>query len=76
VVVPLKLSLVNQGFLAGCAAAIPFIVGKVAKYGGSTASNEWWIYILVILTSGAMGALLCLFGRKLLRRDPRDRPDR
>jgi hypothetical protein len=76
VVVPLNLSLVNKGFLAGCTAAILFIVGKVAKYGGSAASNEWWIYILVILISGSMGALLCLFGRKLLRRDRRDGPDR
>jgi predicted membrane-bound spermidine synthase len=74
----LNLPLVNRGFFYGCTAAILFIVGKVAKYGGSAAGNEWLIYILVIVTGGFVGALLCLFGRMLLchgRRENRSKDD-
>jgi predicted membrane-bound spermidine synthase len=68
----LNLPLVNRGFVYGCAAAVLFILGKVAKFGASAASNEWVIYILVILTGGFVGALLCLCGRMLLHRGRRE----
>jgi hypothetical protein len=74
--------LLNRGFLYGCAAAILFILGKVAKYGGGTSSKEAFISLLVILASACAGGLLWWFGRSLFcgdrhgngrGRDDRDR---
>jgi hypothetical protein len=61
----LNLRVVNRGFVYGCAAAILFILAKVAKYGVS-ANSEAPIYILVIATGGVAGGLFWHLGRALL----------
>jgi hypothetical protein len=63
----LKACWINRGFLCGSAAAILFILAKIAKYGASGVAYEPLIYLLVILTGGLTGALLWFAGGKIRR---------
>lgn len=66
----MKLSLINRGFLYGCAAAILCILAKVARYGGGAAHREIPIYIAVILVCGLVGAGLYCLGQALFAPRP------
>jgi hypothetical protein len=66
----MKLTLINRGFLYGSAAAILFILAKVARYGGGAAHREIPIYIAVILVCGLVGAGLCCLAQALFAPRP------